>query len=65
MKYYQREGDEPAYLLRDYLAEELKTLPSTHWKARFRAKWSMRDVEPAANISVQGPGNQNLDEEID
>ncbi|HEY7335051.1 MAG TPA: DISARM system helicase DrmA [Bryobacteraceae bacterium] len=63
MKYYQREGDEPAYLLRDYLADELKTLPASHWKAKFRAKWSMRDVEPAVNISVQGPGNQNLDEE--
>lgn len=63
MKYYQREGDESAFLLRDYLAEELKTLPPSHWKARFRAKWSMRDVEPAVNISVQGPGQQNLDEE--
>jgi Helicase conserved C-terminal domain len=63
MKYYQREGGEPAYLLRDYLADELKTLPPSHWKARFRAKWSMRDVEPAVNISVQGPGQQNLDEE--
>ncbi|HEY6343097.1 MAG TPA: DISARM system helicase DrmA [Bryobacteraceae bacterium] len=65
MKYYRHEGDEPAYLLRDYLADELKTLPASHWKARFRAKWSMRDVEPAVNVSVQGPGNQNLDEEND
>jgi hypothetical protein len=63
MKYYQREGDESAFLLRDYLAEELKTLPASHWKVKFRAKWSMRDVEPAVNISVQGPGQQNLDEE--
>jgi hypothetical protein len=43
----------------------LKTLPASHWKVKFRAKWSMRDVEPAVNISVQGPGQQNLDEESD
>lgn len=64
MKYYQREGDESAFLLRDYLAEELKTLPPSHWKAKFRAK-EHADVEPAVNISVQGPGQQNLDEESD
>lgn len=63
MKYYQREGDESAYLLRDYLAEELKTLQPSDWRVRFRAKWSMRDVEQAVNISVLGPGQQDLDEE--
>ncbi|MDZ4799924.1 MAG: DISARM system helicase DrmA [Bryobacteraceae bacterium] len=62
MKYWQYEGDESAWLLRDYLAEELKTLQPTSWKYRFRAKWSMRDVEPAVEISVRGPGAEELDE---
>jgi hypothetical protein len=63
MKYWQYEGDESAWLLRDYLAEELKTLPSNHWKVRFRAKWSMRDVEPAVSVSVQGPHKEDLDQD--
>jgi hypothetical protein len=62
MKYWQYEGTENAWLLRDYLDAELKLLPSTSWKVRFRAKWSMRDVEPAVNVSVQGPSKEELDE---
>jgi hypothetical protein len=63
MKYWQFEGTENAWLLRDYLADELRTLPSTHWKSRFRAKWSMRDVEPAVAVSVQGPQREELDQD--
>src|ERR1035437_1362992 len=43
--------------------EETSVTPPSHGKSKFRPKWSMRDVEPAVNISVQGPGKQNLDEE--
>lgn len=62
MKYWQYEGDESAWLLRDYLDAELETLQPSHWKRRFRAKWSMRDVEPAVAVAVLGPGTAELDE---
>jgi hypothetical protein len=63
MKYWQYEGDESMWLLRDYLDAELKTLQPTHWKHRFRSKWSMRDVEPAVAVAVLGPGTAELDED--
>jgi hypothetical protein len=63
MKYYENEGNEPAFLLRDYRSQELRTLPPSNWKVRFRVKWGMRDPEPAVNLSVLGPGELNLDED--
>jgi len=63
MKYYENEGNEPAFLLHNYQSDELSLLPTSNWKARFGVTWSMRDPEPAVNLSVQGPGGLNLDED--
>ena len=63
MKYYENEGNEPAFLLHNYQSDELSLLPPSNWKVRFGATWSMRDPEPAVNLSVQGPGELNLDED--
>jgi hypothetical protein len=50
-------------LLYDFLSSELKTLPPTNWKMRFRANRSLRDVEPDVNIWVKTLDNLELDEE--
>jgi hypothetical protein len=63
MKYYESEGNEPAFLLRDYRSHELRTLLPSNWKVRFRVKWGMRDPEPAVDLRVVGPGELNLDED--
>jgi hypothetical protein len=40
-------------LLQDFLDPDLKQLPPGHWKVKFRANRSMRDVEPTANLWVR------------
>jgi len=63
MKYYENEGNEPAFLLHNYQSDELSTLSPSNWKVRFGVAWSMRNPEPAVNLSVQGPGELHLDED--
>jgi hypothetical protein len=63
MKYYENEGNEPAFLLRDYRSRELRTLPPSNWKVRFGVKWGMRDSEPAVDLGVPVAGELNLDED--
>jgi hypothetical protein len=63
MKYYEEEGNESEFLLRNNLSDELNAMPLSNWKARFSTGWSMRDAEPAVNLAVQGPGELNLDED--
>lgn len=50
-------------LLYDFLSPELKNLPPTNRKMKFRANRSLRDVEPAVNIWVKTLDNHDLEEE--
>jgi hypothetical protein len=63
LQYNPVEAGAAPQLLRDFLSSELKTLPPTHWKMKFRANRSLRDVEPDVNISVRTLDNLELDEE--
>lgn len=40
-------------LLQDFLDPDLKQLPPGHWKVKFRANRSMRDVEPSSSLWVR------------
>ena len=40
-------------LLQDFLDPELKLLPSGHWRNKFRANRSLRDVEPTSSLWVR------------
>lgn len=40
-------------LLQDFLDPELKLLPSAHWRNKFRANRSLRDVEPTSSLWVR------------
>jgi len=50
-------------LLQEYVDPALKTLPPGHWKRKFRANRSMRDVEPSTNLWVRTMDNVDLDED--
>jgi len=50
-------------LLHDFLSPEVKNLPPTHWRMKFRANRSLRDVEQDVNISVRTLENMELEEE--
>jgi hypothetical protein len=63
LQYNPVEAGGAKQLLYDFLSSELKTLPPTHWKMKFRAGRSLRDVEPEVNIWVKTLDNIELDEE--
>jgi hypothetical protein len=50
-------------LLYDFLSPELKTLPPTNPKMKFRANRSLRDVEAAVNIWVKTLDNVDLEDD--
>jgi len=50
-------------LLHDYLSPEVKNLPPTHWRMKFRANRSLRDVEQEVKITVKTLDNMELEEE--
>lgn len=50
-------------LLHDYLSVEVKNLPPTHWRMKFRANRSLRDVEQEVKITVKTIDNLELEEE--
>ncbi len=58
---YERGAGPP--LLQDFLDTSLRTLPPGHWKNKFRANRSLRDVEPTVNIWVRSLENPNVDED--
>ena len=58
---YERGAGPP--LLQDFLDTSLRTLPPGHWKNKFRANRSLRDVEPSVNIWVRSLENPNVDED--
>ena len=63
LEYNQDESGAAKQLLHDFLAPEVKNLPPTNWKMKFRANRSLRDVEPEVNIFVRTLDDQELEEE--
>lgn len=63
LQYNQHEAGGAKPLLHDFLSIEVKNLPPWHWRMRFRANRSLRDVEQDVNISVRTLDNLELEEE--
>jgi len=62
-QYNQAETGGAKPLLHDYLSPEVKNLPPTHWRMKFRANRSLRDVEHEVKITVKTLDNMELEEE--
>jgi hypothetical protein len=62
-QYNQHEAGGAKPLLHDYLSLEVRNLPPTHWRMKFRANRSLRDVEQEVKIVVKTLENMELDEE--
>ena len=63
LQYNPHEHGAGAPLLQDFLDPSLKTLPSGHWKMKFRANRSLRNVEPSVNMWVRSLEGFDLDED--
>lgn len=63
LQYNPAEAGAAKQLLYDYLSPELKSLPPTNVKMKFRANRSLRDVEPEVNLWVRTLQNVELEEE--
>ncbi len=63
LQYNRSEAGAAKPLLYDFLDSELKNLPVTNWKMKFRANRSLRDVEPSVNIWVRTLENVQLEDE--
>jgi superfamily II DNA/RNA helicase len=63
LQYNRHEAGGAQPLLYDFLSPELKTLPPTNRKMKFRANRSLRDVEPSVNLWVKTLDNVDLEEE--
>ncbi len=63
LQYNPVEAGAAKQLLYDFLSSELKNLPPTNWRMKFRANRSLRDVEPDVNIWVRTLDNIELEEE--
>ena len=63
LQYNASEIGAAAPLLHDYLSPEVKNLPPTHWKMKFRANRSLRDVEASVNLWVRTMDNVDLEED--
>jgi hypothetical protein len=50
-------------LLRDFLSPDLKNLPPTHSRMKFRANRSLRDVEPSVAVQVKTIDLQPVEED--
>lgn len=63
LQYNQHEHGSGAPLLQDFLDPALKNLPGGHWKMKFRANRSLRNVEPNVNMWVRSLEGFDLDED--
>lgn len=63
LQYNPQEAGAAKQLLYDFLSPELKTLPPSNRKMKFRANRSMRDVEPAVDVWVKTLDNVELQED--
>ena len=64
LQYNPYEAGGAKQLLYDFLSPELKTLPPTNTKMKFRANRSLRDVEAAVNVWVKTLDNVDLEDDI-
>ena len=60
---YQLEAGAAQRLLYEFLHPDLKRLPPTNKKLKFRANRSLRDVEPSVNLRVRTLDNVEIEEE--
>lgn len=63
LQYNPHETGGAKQLLYDFLSPELKALPPTNRKMKFRANRSLRDVEPSVNIWVRTLDDTELEED--
>jgi hypothetical protein len=63
LQYNPSETGAAKQLLHDFLSTEVKNLPPEHWRMKFRAGRSLRDVEPNVNLWVKTLDNAELEEE--
>jgi hypothetical protein len=63
LQYNQQEAGAAKPLLYDFLSPELKNLPPTNRKMKFRANRSLRDVEAAVNIWVKTLDNIEVEDD--
>lgn len=63
LQYNPMEAGGAKQLLYDYLSPEVKNLPPDKWQMKFRANWSLRDVEPEVNLFVKTLADEELEEE--
>jgi hypothetical protein len=63
LQYNPIEAGGAKQLLYDYLSPEVKNLPPDKWQMKFRANWSLRDVEPEVNLFVKTLADEELEEE--
>jgi hypothetical protein len=63
LQYNEHEAGGAMPLLYDFLSPELKGLPPTNRKMKFRANRSLRDVEPTVNVWVRTLENVDLEDD--
>ena len=63
LQYNPQEAGGAKQLLYDFLSPELKNLPPTNRKMKFRANRSLRDVEAAVNIWMKTLDNVDLEDD--
>jgi len=63
LQYNPQEAGAAKQLLYDFLSPELKSLPPTNRKMKFRANRSLRDVEAAVNVWVKTLDNVDVEDE--
>ncbi len=63
LQYNPAEAGAARQLLYDFLSPELKNLPPSNRKMKFRANRSLRDVEPNVNIMVKTLDREDLEED--
>jgi hypothetical protein len=64
LQYNPIEAGGAKQLLYDFLSPDVKNLPPTNPRMKFRANRSLRDVEPNVNIWVRTLENADLEEEV-
>ncbi len=63
LQYNPTEAGGAQPLLRDFLSADLKNLPASHRRMKFRANRSLRDVEPSVAVQVKTVDLQPLEED--
>ena len=64
LQYNPTEAGGAQPLLRDFLSPDLKNLPPTNRRMKFRANRSLRDVEPSVAVQVKTIDLQPVEEDV-